>query len=82
MAEDSRRNKMMGYVLTTRDCLEVEPGDIVMYDEGVTETLKTADGEMLAWLAERNVNAIDDELWPKPAPEVQTASGLFLPARG
>ena len=78
--EDSRRNKMQGYVLTTKDCVEIEPGDIVMYEEGMAELLKTATGEELSWITEDNVTAIDDDLWPKPKPETQLASGLYLPS--
>ena len=48
--EDSRRNKMQGYVLTTKDCVEIEPGDIVTYEEGMAELLKTANGEELSWI--------------------------------
>src|ERR1700722_7364644 len=77
--EDSRRNKMCAYVLATRDCQEVEPGDIIFYEEGTAEMLKTSDGERYFWLTENNATAIDSEFWAKPKDEKKTESGLILP---
>ena len=79
--EDDRRNKMMGYVLAARDCLEVQPDDIVTFEEGASEVLVTGSGETIHWLAETRVTAIDPDLWPKPQPESTTAGGLVLPGR-
>jgi co-chaperonin GroES (HSP10) len=77
--EDSRRNRTMAYVLSTKECSEVEAGDIVFFEEGTAEMLKTSDGEQYWWLTENNVTAIDTDIWSKPREETKTAGGLILP---
>jgi len=70
---------MLGYVLATKDCLEVRDDDMVLYEEGAPEVLKTASGELLHWLHESAVTAVDDDIWPKPQAEKTLTSGLILP---
>ena len=79
--EDARRTKMMGYVLATKDCVEISDNDIIFFEEGSVEMLKQANGEEIGWLTEDKATAVDDEFWPKPVPEKQLSSGLFLPGR-
>ena len=77
--ESTARFRLIGYVLTTKDCTEVEPGDIVFFEEGAQEELKTSSGEMLCWLNETKCTAIDTDFWPKPKAEQVLSSGLVLP---
>ena len=79
--EDSRRNKMMGYVLATKDCIEIQDNDIIFFEEGSVEMLKQANGESIGWLTEDKATAVDDEFWPKPQAETKLTSGLYLPGR-
>lgn len=77
--EDSRRTKMCAYVLSTKDCQEIECGDIIFYEEGMAEMLKTSDGEQYFWLTESNATCVDPDFWQKPKDETKTAGGLILP---
>ena len=78
--ESTERFRMIGYVLTTKHCEEVAPGDIVFFEEGAQEELTTASGESLCWLHETRCTAIDSDFWAKPKAEEVTASGLIIPA--
>lgn len=61
---DPRRPKRRGLVLNTHECLYVEPGDEIIFQDGTDEMLYTQSGEELGFLSERNVMYIvlDDEL--------------------
>lgn len=80
--EDDRRNRTIGYVLATNACVEIQPDDLIYFEEGAGEELKTASGEVICWLHETKATAVDEDLWPKPKAEEVTASGLVLPGRG
>ena len=71
------RNKYQSLVLATCECKWVKPGDLVVFDLGRTEELRTVAGEIFYWANETGIEGMDENFWSQP--EHKVASGLWIP---
>lgn len=74
-----QRHQYQALVVAQKECRYVREDDLVIFDIGRGEELRTVCGEVFFYITESNLAGYDETFWDsKPQPR-QLASGLFLP---
>lgn len=68
--------KYQAIAVAVNQCEWVKLGDLICFDIGRGEELRTVRGEILYHITEQNVSSVDDNFWD--AAERQTESGLWV----
>lgn len=72
-----QRRAYQGIALAVNETKRVQPGDLVCFDQGRVEELRTMAGELFIHTTEPMLAGLDEEFRPKE-PTLQ-ASGLWVP---